>query len=100
MEALPQALKRDLETDGSYARLKGVLHPSPIHQMWDCYSGTGVSNLKTPAREFKRTSWGFHQEFTISIYSSLHRSHIHPLMALVPGRCGRACSGGSFETPL
>src|SRR5664279_4797200 len=27
-ETLPQALKRDLGTDGSYARLKGVLHPS------------------------------------------------------------------------
>jgi hypothetical protein len=32
-ETLPQALKRDPRTDGSYARLKGVLHPSPIHQM-------------------------------------------------------------------
>jgi hypothetical protein len=32
-EILPQALKRDPRTDGSYARLKGVLHPSPIHQM-------------------------------------------------------------------
>jgi hypothetical protein len=26
-ETLPQALKRDPRTDGSYARLKGVLHP-------------------------------------------------------------------------
>ena len=32
-ETLPQALKRDPGTDGRYARLKGVLHPSPIHQM-------------------------------------------------------------------
>src|SRR5664279_5149695 len=32
-ETLPQALKRAPATDGRYARLKGVLHPSPIHQM-------------------------------------------------------------------
>src|ERR1035437_2214673 len=32
-ETLPQALKRDPGTDGSYARLKGVPHPPPIHQM-------------------------------------------------------------------
>jgi len=32
-ETLPQALKRDPKTEGSYARLKGVLHPSPMHQM-------------------------------------------------------------------
>ena len=32
-ETLPQALKRDPRTDGSYACLKGVLHPSPIQQM-------------------------------------------------------------------
>jgi hypothetical protein len=32
-ETLPQALKRDPRTDSSYARLKGVLHPSPIQQM-------------------------------------------------------------------
>src|SRR5664280_1888439 len=38
-ETLPQALKRDLGTDGSYARLKGVLHPSPIYQMLNCYKG-------------------------------------------------------------
>jgi len=30
---LPQALKRDPGTEASYARLKGVLHPSPIHQV-------------------------------------------------------------------
>src|SRR5664279_6111223 len=28
-ETLPQALKRDPGTDGSYARLKGVPHPPP-----------------------------------------------------------------------
>src|ERR1019366_1761978 len=44
-------------------------------------SGTGVCNLKTPACEFKRTSWGFPREFTIAIYSSPHNSHIHPLTA-------------------
>jgi hypothetical protein len=32
-ETLPQAPKRDPGTDGRYARLKGVLHSSPIHQM-------------------------------------------------------------------
>jgi hypothetical protein len=31
-ETLPQALKRDLRIDGNYARLEGVLHPSPMHQ--------------------------------------------------------------------
>src|SRR5664280_1330179 len=36
-ETVPQALERDPGTDGRYARLKGVLHPSPIHQIRNCF---------------------------------------------------------------
>jgi phosphate transport system protein len=54
--------------------------------------------LNTPACEFKRTSWSFHQEFTIATYPSLHNSHIHPLNGW--GRISADVSGGSSKHPI